>query len=227
MNIGFFIKRDIRDNKLFWLAPLVLFSMLFGVSHLWRMEHLSAVALRASLQVLTFLFIFISASLYGVYLNSVLGTSLHVKTQMSLTRNYLFSLPIKRSTLFFYNQVRLLLPLLPFVVLGVFYIITFNRPTFHINMWGIGAMGVCLSLLILSYFSWLSCLVERLFEHKSLIAAFKGFFIVNPVLLLIIYFLFGKNIGAMSTGSVSATLVAYLAPAMMIALNYINWQKRQ
>ena len=108
------------------MAPFVLFSLMFALTHFWKTGDLSAQQLKIGLQVCTFLFIFVSATLYGVYINSVIGSALNVRTQMSLTRSYLFSLPIARATLFKLNQIRLLLPLMPYVVLGTFFIITFN-----------------------------------------------------------------------------------------------------
>ena len=222
----FFIKRDLKDNLPLWIAPLVLFIGVFALTLLWRNNTINAQMLQISLQICTFLFIFVSATLYGKYLNSVIGTSLQVRTQMSLTRNYLFSLPIKRERLFWYNQVRLILPLFPFVLLATGFIITFNPVVSKITASGLFMVGFCLSWLLLNYFSWICYLVEKSFEYRSLVSAFKAFFIVNPILILIIYYFFLRNMRFLVEGISWSFLPAYLTPLMMLALNYFNWLKR-
>lgn len=226
MTLSFFLKRDIKDNRLFWIAPVVLFAMLFTVTLLWRGQRIPTKTAIFALQICTFLFIFISATLYGIYLNSVIGTSLHIKTQMSLTRNYLFSLPISRARLFCLNQVRLLLPLMPFVLLGTFFVVTFNPVASKITAFGLLSVGFCLAWLALNYFSWLCYLIERSFENKSFSHAFRGFFIYNPIFLLIIYYLFARNIPQFLEGFSWYYFPALLAPLGMAGLNYVNWMKR-
>ncbi|MEZ4816185.1 MAG: hypothetical protein R3A80_13445 [Bdellovibrionota bacterium] len=224
----FFIKRDFKDNLPLWTAPLVLFSMLFTLTLLWRSHILTTKLSITILQICTFLFIFVSATLYGKYLNSVVGTSLQVRTQMSLTRNYLFSLPITRSRLFWFNQVRLLLPLFPFVIFATAFIVTFNPVVSKITANGLFLVGFALSWLLLNYFSWICYLVERSFENRSLTHAFRGFFLFNPILLLTIYYCFLKNIPELVMGGWNPLfLLAFLMPVMMMSLNYLNWLKRE
>lgn len=223
----FFLKRDFKDNLPLWTAPLILFSMLFSLTLLWRQQILSTSAALTGLQICTFLFIFVSATLYGKYLNSVIGTSLQVRTQMSLTRNYLFSLPITRSRLFWMNQVRLILPLFPFVLFTTIFIVTFNPAVSKITAGGLFLVGFALSWLLLNYFAWICYLVERSFENRSITHAFKGFFVVNPVLLVVFYYGFLKNIPVLVLGAANPLFVlAFLMPIMMMFLNYLNWLKR-
>jgi hypothetical protein len=222
----FFIKRDLKDNIPLWVAPLLLFIGVFTLSLMWRNDQISSHALKISLQICTFLFIFVSATLYGKYLNSVIGSSMNVRTQMSLTRSYLFSLPLKRGKLFWYNQVRLILPLIPFVMLTTIFVITFNPVLSKITAGGLATVGFCLSWLVLNYFTWICHLIEKTFENRSLSHAFKAFFILNPVLLLVIYYLCLRNINVMLAGPSMLLVGAYAAPIMMMGINYFNWLKR-
>ncbi len=223
----FFIRRDLKDNLPLWIAPVVLFILVFSMAILWRSQTISAASLRGGLQICTFLFIFVSATLYGKYLNSVIGTSLQVRTQMSLTRNYLFSLPIKRGTLFWYNQARLVLPLFPFVILSTVFIITFNPVTSKITTLGLALSGFCLSWLLVNYFTWVYYLMERSFENRSLTHAVRGFFIINPILLLAMYYLFLKHIPELVQVPSWGLIPAYLCPIFMMGLNYLHWNKRE
>lgn len=226
--LAFFIKRDFKDNLPLWTAPLVLFSMLFALTLLWRQKILSTGTALTGLQICTFLFIFVSATLYGNYLNSVVGTSLQVRTQMSLTRNYLFSLPVTRSHLFWMNQARLMLPLFPFVLFATTFIVTFNPAVSKITASGLFLVGLALSWLLLNYFAWICYLVERSFENRSLTHAFRGFFVVNPVLLLIFYYGFLKNIPKLVLGGANPLFfLAFAMPIIMMFLNYKNWLKRE
>lgn len=223
----FFIKRDFKDNIPLWTAPLALFIMLFTLTQLWRQKIIATGAAISVLQIITFLFIFVSATLYGRYLNTVIGTSLQIRTQASLTRNYLFSLPITRARLFWYNQARLLLPLFPFITFTTIFIITFNPVTSKITPMGLFSVGLCLSWLLLNYFSWIYYLVERTFENRSLTHAFKGFFLVNPILLLMFYYGFLKHVPALVQNVANPYIAtAFFMPVMMMFLNYKNWLKR-
>lgn len=224
----FFIKRDFKDNLALWTAPLALFTMLFTLTQLWRQKAIATGAAISVLQIITFLFIFVSATLYGRYLNSVIGTSLQIRTQASLTRNYLFSLPITRARLFWYNQARLLLPLFPFVTFTTIFIVTFNPVTSKITANGLFCVGICLSWLLLNYFSWIYYLIERTFENRSLAHAFKGFFLANPILLLMFYYGFLKHIPQLVQGGWNPILLmAFCMPVLMMFLNFRNWLKRE
>lgn len=226
--LAFLIKRDFKDNLPLWTAPLVLFTMLFALTFFWRKQMIATPAAISVLQVITFLFIFVSATLYGRYLNSVIGTSLQIRTQTSLTRQYLFSLPITRGRLFWLNQARLLLPLFPFITFTTLFIVTFNPISSKITAGGLFGVGLALSWLLLNYFSWIYYLVERTFENRSLTQAFKGFFLINPVLLLVFYYGFLKNIPTLVNGGWNPLFIlAFTMPIMMMFLNYRNWLKRE
>lgn len=225
--LTFLIKRDFKDNLPLWTAPLVLFTMLFTLTFLWRKQMIATSAAISVLQIITFLFIFVSATLYGRYLNSVIGTSLQIRTQTSLTRQYLFSLPITRSRLFWLNQARLLLPLFPFISFTTLFIVTFNPITSKITTGGLFGVGLALSWLLLNYFSWIYYLVERTFENRSLTDAFRGFFLINPMLLLMFYYGFLKHIPNLVKGGWNPVFIlAFAMPIIMMFLNYKNWLKR-
>lgn len=222
----FLLRRDWVDNKTFLSVPLVFFSLFFALNYFWEHGLLANETMIKILQLAVFVFIFISATLYGVYLNYVLGTSLHVKTQLSLNRNYLFSLPLSRTKLFWMNQLRLFLPLLPFVLFGTLFTLNFKPVNIETTAFGMLLVGSCFSLLLLNYLIWISDTIEKGFVQRSPWSSIKRFFIVDPVLLTIVYFAFLRQIPEILSGTYYLILPALLTPFMMIRLNYLNWNKR-